>query len=39
MSERAERVGGDLELESATGEGCTLRVTVPARVPAEGGTT
>jgi signal transduction histidine kinase len=39
MFERAERVGGDLELESATGEGCTLRVTVPARVPAEGGTT
>jgi signal transduction histidine kinase len=39
MSERAERVGGNLELESANGEGCTLRVTVPARVPAEGGTT
>jgi signal transduction histidine kinase len=38
MSERAERVGGRLEVESAAGEGCTLRVIVPARVPAEGGT-
>ena len=38
MSERAERVGGRLEVESAAGEGCSLRVTVPARIPAEGGT-
>ena len=38
MSERAERIGGHLELESAAGEGCSLRVTVPARVSAEGGT-
>jgi len=38
MSERAERVGGQLELESTAGEGCSLRVTVPARIPAERGT-
>ncbi len=37
MSERAEHVGGHLEVESAVGEGCILRVTVPARVPAERG--
>lgn len=38
MSERAERVGGHLELESTAGEGCTVRVTVPERIPAERGT-
>lgn len=38
MSERAQRVGGRLELESAAGEGCTLRVTLPTQTPAERGT-
>jgi len=34
MTERAERVGGHLELISAPGEGCRLRVVVPALTPA-----
>ena len=38
MSERAARVGGHLDLQSATGEGCRLRVVVPTRTPAERGT-
>jgi signal transduction histidine kinase len=34
MSERAERVGGQLEVASTPGEGCRLRVVVPALTPA-----
>jgi len=37
MTERAERVGGHLELKSAPGEGCELNVIVPTRTPAERG--
>jgi signal transduction histidine kinase len=34
MTERAERVGGQLEVDSTPGEGCRLRVVVPALTPA-----
>jgi signal transduction histidine kinase len=34
MTERAERVGGQLEVDSRPGEGCRLRVVVPALTPA-----
>jgi signal transduction histidine kinase len=34
MRERAKRVGGQLELESAPGKGCRLKVVVPALTPA-----
>jgi signal transduction histidine kinase len=38
MKERAERVGGHLEVNAVPGEGCRLRVVVPALTPAERGT-
>jgi len=34
MTERAQRVGGQLEVDSTLGEGCRLRVVVPALTPA-----
>jgi len=34
MTERAQRVGGQLEVDSTPGEGCRLRVVVPALTPA-----
>jgi signal transduction histidine kinase len=37
MTERAERVGGQLDLDSKPGEGCGLRVVVPALTPVERG--
>jgi signal transduction histidine kinase len=37
MKERAERVGGRLEVDATPGEGCKLRVVVPALTPAERG--
>jgi signal transduction histidine kinase len=33
MRERAERLGGNLAVESALGEGTTLGVTLPAHAP------